>query len=114
MILAKRRAWKRWSHARLLGPAPEQLGEEGVPGRNLRDLSPVLCSRDRIRLEGNWGSNWTKRVEQVVSGWSEQEEEGGKRGRTWGWGAENEAEEGIQRTGSTAVPVVTQVQRPGL
>lgn len=28
----------------------------------------MLCSRDRVSLEGNQGSNWTKNVEQVVSG----------------------------------------------
>lgn len=64
----------------------------------------MLCSRDRVRLEGNRDSNWTKGVEQqVVSGleWT-----GGGRGRAGRQGggqrAGNEAEEAPRRTGIMA------------
>lgn len=52
------------------------LGEsQGQP--LLRGLSSALCSRDRVRQEGCLGSNWTKRVKQMVSRWTG----GGGRGR---------------------------------
>lgn len=34
----------------------------------LSGLSSVVCSRYPVRLVGNLGSNWTKSMEQVVSG----------------------------------------------
>lgn len=87
---------------------PESPREEGVPGRNLgsassQSLSFVLCSRHRVRLEGNRGSHWTKGVEKVVSGWSGQEEkEGVEGGLGRGQGAGDEAEDGPQRAGFMA------------
>lgn len=44
--------------------------KRGVSPPQRLPLTPVLYSRDRARLEGNLGSHWTKKVEQVVSSWT--------------------------------------------
>lgn len=81
----------------------------------LRGLSSVLCSRHRVRLEGNRGSHWTKGVEKVVSGRSGQEEEEGVEGglgRGRGQGMRlKKAPRGLE---SWLLMADTQIQRPVL
>ena len=76
----------------------------------------MLCSRARVRLEGNQGSNCTKKVEQVVSG---ETGGGGERGtgslergkerKVWkraqpgGSGVKRETGSGAGHTGLNAV-----------
>lgn len=64
----------------------------------------MLCSRDRVRLEGNRDSNWTKGVEQQVVSGLEWTGGGRERAGRQGGGqrAGNEAEEAPRRTGIMA------------
>ena len=78
--------------------------KRGVSPPQRLPLTPVLYSRDRARLEGNLGSHWTKKVEQVVSSWTAGgREETGPRQREKPGGSTAYGDLGVQReTGAGA------------
>lgn len=72
--------------------------KRGVSPPQRLPLTPVLYSRDRARLEGNLGSHWTKKVEQVVSSWTAGgREETGPRQREKPGGSTAYGDRGVQR-----------------